>query len=87
MTTTSIISLIISIIGATLGASSFYLVQLRKANVVSVIEQRIRIGYTDGGGFQFYIPITFINKTHQTGIVFKINFLVYLTNEPERIYP
>ncbi|MDO5975832.1 hypothetical protein [Flavivirga jejuensis] len=51
------------------------------------MEKRIRIGYADGGGgFQFYIPVTFINKTHQTGIIYKIQLMVNEISTPEKIY-
>ncbi|WP_109852275.1 hypothetical protein [Aquimarina sp. AU58] len=86
MTPIAIISLILSILGAFLGALTFYLTQIRKAKITILIEKRVRIGYTDGGGFQFYIPATFINKTYQTGIIHKIQLMVNEINTPEKTY-
>jgi hypothetical protein len=87
MTITTIISLIISLIGAFLGSLSFYLTQVRKSKISVIVEKRVRIGYTDGGdGFQFYVPATFINTTHQTGIIHKIQLTIYATSNPALVY-
>lgn len=87
MTPISIISFVLSIIGAFLGTLTFYLTQIRKAKIMILVEKRIRIGYADGGrGFQFYIPATFINKTHQTGIIYKIQLMINETSKPKKIY-
>lgn len=70
-----------------MGSLTFYLTQVRKAKITIIIEKRIRVGYADGGGgFQFYVPATFINKTNQTGIIRKIQLSIYSTDSPETVY-
>ena len=34
-----------------------------------------RSGYTGGRGFQFYIPLTFVNRSSRTGVVHKITLV------------
>ena len=86
MSTANVITLVISILGASLGLLSFYLTQIRKPKLIAVMEQRIRMGYTSEGGLQFYIPLTIINSTHQTGIVFKMNLFLYSAEKRKPIY-
>lgn len=87
MNITSIVSLIISLTGAFLGALSFYLTQVRKPKINIAIEKRIRIGYADGGsGFQFYIPVTFVNKAQQTGVILKIQLRIRSTERNAPTY-
>lgn len=87
MTVTTLISLILSVIGAFLGALTFYLTQMRKANVLVIIENRVRIGYAEGGkGFHFIVPVTFINHTNQTGVVTDIKLSICAKYEPEGTY-
>ena len=76
----------ISVIGGLLGLLSFYLIQIKRPHIIAHVEKRIRLGGTGGGGFQFYIPVTFINKSHQTGVILKINLLVFSKNNADNVY-
>jgi hypothetical protein len=87
MTTPEIVLFIFSIIGGVLGATSFYLTQVRRSKIIVIVEKRIRIGYCDGGdGFQFYVPVTFINTTHQTGIIREMQMTICSMASPGVIY-
>jgi len=80
------LALIISIVGAFLGLASFYLTQLRPPKIRLIVEKRLRIGYTGGRGFQFYIPLTFVNRSSRTGVVHKITLVVHARGTSEPVY-
>ncbi len=81
-----LIAVAVSVIGGLLGLLSFYLIQIKKPHIIAHVEKRIRLGGTGGGGFQFYIPVTFINKSHQTGVILKISLLFFSKNNPDNVY-
>lgn len=69
-------ALIIAALSVCISLASFYFSEFGRPRIRMIVERRIRTGGTGKSGFQFYIPITFINRAHRLGIIHRITLTV-----------
>lgn len=80
------LALIISIISVAIAAVTLFLTDLRPAQITLHLGPGLKIYYTELGGVSFYLPITFINVSPRTGIVYRATMTLFKQDMPDTRY-
>jgi len=85
-TYTSIIALIISILGLTISGLTLFFTQFRPPEISTIVGPVIKFYYPRDGGFGIYLPVTFVNPSPKTGIVLRSGITIFQKTTPQQKY-
>ncbi|MEM6506679.1 MAG: hypothetical protein AAF711_14680 [Planctomycetota bacterium] len=78
-----VITLLVSLAALVFALFTFYWVQWRAPRISVLPGILMRAGSTGSTGFQFYLPITFVNHSHKPGVIYNLELHVRHLDSPK----
>jgi hypothetical protein len=80
----SSITVAISLLSLAIAGVTLYLTQFRPAKLSTIVGPGIKIYYPKDGGFGIYVPVTFVNRSPRTAVVFRCGITIFRKSTPQQ---